>query len=668
MRPLTATEMIGPASAPTAGGNGYVDDSSDGFEALSRREWLSVNGIGGFASGTVAGATARRYHALLVAAPRGTSGRMTLLGKVDETVTVNGERYDLSTNRYPNGIVYPDGWRYISEFTPWPVPTWTYRLPGDSAVLVKRVYLARGKNTVYVTYTLREAPAMAQLTLTPLVCWKEYHSEMHPWAGFPLRRGPEVGGWYVQPTPDAPTLRLLARGAKWTVAGWWHERLTHDRERERGLDFQEDLFCPAVAVLNLRVGQTVAFIATIEPGEPDDATLALAEIVRHQESLVKKAGIPREDEAGRDLVLATDPFIVDTPDGRKTVIAGYPWFTDWGRDTMIALPGLCLSTGRFEVARDILSNFAGFVSEGMIPNRFPDRGETPDYNTVDATLWFIHACDRYVEASGDKTFQEIMLPVLEHIVTAHVQGTRFGIHRDANDGLLAAGNRGTQLTWMDAKIGDWVITPRDGKPVEINALWVNALRILTAWSTDNDQKAQYGEMAEQAVSSFRAKFVRPDGQGLYDRLCSDGTPDGSIRPNQVIAAALPYTPLTDDEIKAVVEVTTRELLTPYGLRTLSPGDPAYRGSYFGSPRQRDAAYHQGTVWPWLLGSYIDAYRRVYGADADVEPLLTSLISHLREFGVGGIAEVFDGNSPFYPNGCPWQAWSVAELLRARQKS
>lgn len=669
MRPLTAAEMIRTTAGPT--GNqpqAAVNDSTDGFEALSRREWLATNGIGGFASGTIAGANARRYHALLVAAMQGTGGRMTLLGKLDDLATVNGERYDLSTNRYPNGIVYPDGWRYISEFSPWPVPTWTYRLPGDSAVLVKRIYLARGKNTVYVTYTLREAPALVQLTLTPLVCWKEYHGEMRPWEGFPLRRGPEVGGWNVQATHDAPTLRLLVRGARWTVAGWWHERLTQDRERERGLDYQEDLFCPAVANLTLRVGQTVAFVATIEPGEPEDATYALAEIVRHQETLLKSSGVPRSDETGRDLVLATDPFVIDTPDQRKTVIAGYPWFTDWGRDTMISLPGLCLSTGRFAVARDILLNFAGFVSEGMLPNRFPDRGELPDYNTVDATLWFVHACERYAAVSGDRAFVDIMLPVFEHIVTAHVQGTRYGICMDEGDGLLAAGAADTQLTWMDAKVGDWVVTPRHGKPVEINALWINALRVLATLCTEEEPRAQYAQMAERAEASFRKKFVRADGQGLYDVLYPDGTSDTSIRPNQVIAAALPYTPLSDDEIKAVVEVAERELVTPYGLRSLVPSDPAYRGSYFGSPRQRDGAYHQGTVWPWLLGSFVDAYRKVHGEDADIEHFLTPLITtHLADYGVGGIAEVFDGNAPHYPNGCPWQAWSVAELLRVRRK-
>lgn len=361
------------------------------FDQADAREWLSANGIGGFASGTVSGAASRRYHALLVAALDAPLRRMTLLGKVDETLSIGDKKYDLSANRYPNDIIFPDGWRYISEFTVWPVPTWTYRLP-DGTILVKRIFLARGKNTVYVTYTLREAAAEATLTLTPLVCWKDYHAEMKPWPGFPARRGPEVGGWIVQATRDAPVLRLMARGARWTSAGWWHERLTHQREKERGLDFEEDLFCPAVATVTLGVGQTVAFVATVESDEPLDYTLALTEIVKHQEALVKAAKAPNvTDDPRRLLTLAADQFVVKAQGVRTTILAGYPWFTDWGRDTMIALPGICLSTGRLDVARDILQSFAGYVDGGMIPNRFPDSKSEPDYNTVDATLWFVHA-------------------------------------------------------------------------------------------------------------------------------------------------------------------------------------------------------------------------------------------------------------------------------------
>lgn len=668
MKPLDIAELT--HAAEQAMGNRPVADVSDPFEALSRREWLAVNGTGGFASGTVAGSSARRYHALLVADLPAPYGRMALVGKVDEVVSVQGERFDLSTNRYPNSVVYPDGWRYVSEFTPFPVPTWTYKLPGQ-ATLVKRIFLGRGKNTVYVTYTLREAPSQIMLTLTPLVCWKSYHDEMHPWPGFPLRRGPEVGGWFVQATADAPVLRLLSRGARWTPAGWWHERMVHDRERERGLEYYEDLFCPAVCEMTLRVGQTVSFVATVEGGEPEDATLALAEIVRHQNLLAQTAGAKTETQ--RDLVLASDLFVVRAGGARATVIAGYPWFTDWGRDAMIALPGLLLSTRRFDEARAVLQDFAGLVSEGMIPNRFTDSGELPDYNTADATLWFVHACEQYAKACDAATgtdaeqtqaFRAMMQPILETIVAAHQNGTRYGIGMDAEEGLLHAGEPGTQLTWMDAKVGDWVVTPRVGKPVEINALWINALRIVARFHPANAAAQQhYTDLAHRAAESFRAKFVRPDGQGLFDVLLDDGTPDASIRPNQVIAAALIGDILTDDEARAVLDVATAQLLTPYGLRSLAPSDSAYKGRYFGSPRQRDGAYHQGTVWAWLIGAYVDLYRRVHGPDADVSALITPLTAHLRDFGVGGLAEVFDGDAPHTPNGCPWQAWSIAEVLR-----
>jgi predicted glycogen debranching enzyme len=588
---------------------------------------------------------------------------MTLLGKVDETLSIGTGKYDLSTNRYPNDIIFPDGWRYISEFTVWPVPTWTYRLP-DGTVLVKRIFLARGKNTVYVTYTLREATAEATLTLTPLVCWKEYHAEMKQWPGFPARRGPEVGGWLVQATRDAPILRLMARGARWTSAGWWHERLTHEREKERGLDYEEDLFCPAVATVTLGPGQTVAFVGTVEREEPLDYTLALTEIVKHQEALVKAAKAPViADDPRRLLTLAADQFVVKAQGVRTTILAGYPWFTDWGRDTMIALPGVCLATGRFDVAREILQSFAGYVDGGMIPNRFPDSKSEPDYNTVDATLWFIHACSLYCAAAKDDAFQETLLPIVEQIIEAHLTGTRYGIKVDGSDGLLAAGERGTQLTWMDAKVGDWVVTPRQGKAVEINALWINALRILAEW-TGNDGGAAYTAHADKAQASFVEKFVRPDGQGLYDVLKQDDVPDGAIRPNQIIAAALPHSPLDAAQAAAVLDTVSAHLLTPGGLRTLSPHDSHYRGRYQGDTWSRDGAYHQGTAWPWLIGPFVDAYRRVHGADAAITAFVNPLVGdHLRVYRVGSISEVADGDTPFTPDGCPFQAWSVAEVLR-----
>ena len=434
--------------------------------------------------------------------------------------------------------------------------------------------MARGANTAYVTYTLREATSMATLTLSPLVCWKEYHAEMHPWTGFPTYSAQDVGGWTVQATPDAPRLRLLVRGATWQTANWWHSTIVYEREAERGQDATEDLFCPAVAQVTLRVGQTVALIATVEKGEPDDDTIALAQVLRHQETVVAGASdavaLAADTDTARDLIIATDPFIVQGMGIRTTVLAGYPWFTDWGRDTMISLPGLCLTTGRLTLAREILMDFSGYVSYGMIPNRFPDNSETPEYNTVDATLWFVHACDRYLEASpgGDPTFLKTLTPIVENIVAAHIAGTRFGIMVDPADSLLSAGQYGVQLTWMDAKVGDWVVTPRMGKAVEICALWIGVLRILAKWKGAAGGQT-FTEQADTAQAAFREKFVRPDGLGLYDLLRPDGTPDAAVRPNQVIAAALPYTPVADETLPAILAIAGEDLLTPYGLRSLS---------------------------------------------------------------------------------------------------
>jgi predicted glycogen debranching enzyme len=650
------------------------------FENGAGREWLSANGTGSFASGSVAGANTRRYHGLLVAALAPPLGRMTLLAKLDESVSVHGERFDFSTNRYPDGVIYPDGWRHVESFTSWPVPTWTLRCGSgekNDTVVTKRVFLARGKNTVYVSYTLVAAPAPVQITLTPLVAWKDYHALMHPWPDFPHAQGASDHGWRVQATPDAPVLRLIAPSATWSAAGWWHERVTLEREIERGFPGEEDLYCPALATLTLsRPGQSAAFVATIEDDEPEEAPRVLDEIARHQDALVRAAGRVAENETGRDLVCAADQFVVRMPESdgakkRTTILAGYPWFTDWGRDTMIALPGLCLTTGRADMAREILESFAGVVSEGMIPNRFPDQGETPDYNTADATLWFVHACDRYVAATGDAAFRSRWLPTLKAILADHAWGTRYNIHVDPADGLLYAFAPGAQLTWMDAKVGNWVVTPRGGKPVEINALFLNALCVAADWSRaagETGDASAYDALAERARSAFLSRFVRPDGRGLFDVINTNDTADATIRPNQIIAAALPYSPLNDDQVRAVVETVQAELLTPYGLRTLSPHDPAYRPRYEGGPAERDGAYHQGTVWPWLLGPFVDAFRRVHGnneaTNVAVRDLLAPLVASLSDYGVGGIAEVYDAEPAQRANGCPWQAWSVAEVLRA----
>ncbi|MBC8139529.1 MAG: glycogen debranching enzyme family protein [Fibrella sp.] len=634
------------------------------YVSCSRREWLSTNGTGSFASGTVAGVATRGYHALLTAALRPPTHRMVLLSCLHETVTMNGVAYDLHTGRYADGTLHPQGWHYITAFDSLPVPTWQFDFPNGLRI-IKRIFLAPGKNTVYVTYA-RVGGVDVDLTLAPLVAWKDYHHQMRPWDDFPARHGFVENGYQLQATPDAPMLRLLLPGAKWSRAGWWHRNNFHEREAERGQDPIEHLYCPASATIALHKAiESVTFIATIEPEEPRPASLVIGDIVRRQNELVALAlrpsssapnsgGTGGRESSLTDLVLAADQFVVRGDGVRTTILAGYPWFTDWGRDTFIALPGICLATRRFDVAREILTAFAGYVSQGMIPNRFPDAGEDPDYNTVDATLWFVHACGAYEAATGDGAFRDEIAPVLRDIISWHVRGTRYGICMDPEDGLLLAGEAGTQLTWMDAKVGDYVVTPRIGKAVEINALWIHALTI--AWDLLGEET--HLTLMLRAAESFRSKFVRPDGSGLYDVIAPDGTPDRAIRPNQIIAAAV-TTHLSREETRSIVDTVTRELLTPYGLRTLAPSDPAYRPRYEGNGFSRDTAYHQGTVWPWLLGPYADARRNVYGDTVDLSPVMR----HLGDYGVGGIAEVFDASEPQHPNGCPWQAWSVAEVLR-----
>jgi predicted glycogen debranching enzyme len=638
-------------------------DVLNDFTEASRREWLVTNGMGGYASGSLSGANTRRYHGLLVAALTPPTGRFVLLSKVEEAVTVGGKTLELSANQYP-GAVHPQGYELLERFEQYPAPTFFYR-PAEGVSFEKRIWLDHGANTTYVRYTLTEAHSPAELRLTPLVCWKDYHSEMRAWGGFPAEIELHPGRLRVRAVVDSPDLCLSLPGAAWESDGYWHYDVQHEIEKERGLEFEEDLYCPGHFHITLAPGQSITLTATIEdtPSDPEQSWQGL---LSRQKKLLDAAST--NAVFGQALTLAADAFVVDrrTSDRlqRSTIIAGYPWFTDWGRDTMIALPGLCLTTGRHDVAKEILLSYAPWVSQGMIPNRFPDHGEEPEYNTVDATLWYIRAIKQYVEQAADGTALLLELwPTLTDIVTWHLRGTRYGIGVDEEDGLLCAGEPGVQLTWMDARVGDWVVTARIGKPVEISALWIDALESMASFAerVGADHKP-YSRLAAKASRSFRESFVRPDGLGLYDVLAQDG-PDHSIRPNQIFAVSLSNTLIDKAAQKRVVDVVKRELLTPRGLRTLSPNDPAYCGRYEGGPVERDGAYHQGTVWPWLLGPFAEAHYRVCGDKSRARSFLEPLQEHLAEAGVGSLSEVFDGDPPHRPNGCIAQAWSVAETFR-----
>jgi predicted glycogen debranching enzyme len=638
------------------------------------REWLETNGLGGFSSSTITGLNTRRYHGLLVAATKPPVGRIVMLSKVEETLIAGGRRYELSSNQYP-GVIHPQGYKYQTGFRLDPFPIFTYEVEG--LIIEKSVLMVKGENTVVIQYQFREkhsdtakrqAPtANCFLELRPLIAFRDYHSLTHENSTLNPQVDREDALVSIKPYADLPALHFAHEADELDAHGYWYRNFEYQIERERGFDFTEDLFSPFVLTFDLSGRSFVSLVASTERREISRTDeYRQAEIERRQK-IVESA--PSSDELVRALVAAADQFIVARGE-EKTVVAGYHWFCDWGRDTMIALSGLTLVTNHTDVARSILLEFARHVDRGMIPNRFPDAGETPEYNTVDATLWFFEAVRSLLHYTDDYDFVRVNLyDVLTDIIAWHVRGTHYGIHVDS-DALLSAGEEGVQLTWMDAKVGDWVVTPRVGKPVEIQSLWYNALRVMEELAGkfgDEANQSRYAEMAERARVSFNELFWNEDADCLYDVVDGDYK-DASIRPNQIFAASLKHSMLSQERARRVVEMVERDLLTPYGLRSLSPYDPQYRGRYEGDSLSRDGAYHQGTVWGWLIGPFITAYIKAHEGSEEARERarlwLAAFHSHLSEAGLGQISEIFDGDAPHTPRGCIAQAWSVAELLRA----
>ncbi len=634
------------------------------LDSALRREWLETNGLGGFASSTLPGLNTRRYHGLLTAATRPPVGRMLLLSKLEETLVLGGERYELSANQYP-GAVHPQGYRFLKAFRLDPFPVFTYEVEGVE--LERSVFMVHGENTTVVEYRLLDGAARkCKLEVRPLIALRDYHSTTHENSS--INPAVESAPGLVTFTPYAglPALHLAHNAAALDPAGFWFRNFEYAVERERGLDFSEDLFSPCGLAFDLSARKAATVIASTEVRAAANAgALRRTEVARRQ---AIRAAAPVKDPLVEDLCAAADQYLVARGE-QYTVIAGYPWFSDWGRDTMIALPGLTLTTGRPEVARGILLTFAQHVDRGMLPNRFPDAGEQPEYNTVDATLWFFEAVRAYLAHTGDYDFaRQHLYAVLADILAWHFRGTRHGIKVDPS-GLLTSGEPGVQLTWMDAKIGDWVVTPRHGKPVEIQALWYNALCVMEELAQkfgDHAGEVRYKAAAATARWSFNRLFWNEAAGCLYD-VVNGGPPDASLRPNQIFAVSLHHTMLTPERARSVVEVVERELLTPAGLRTLPPGDPRYAPHYQGDARSRDSVYHQGTVWPWLMGPFLTAYVKVHGsrtARPKMAAWLENFAQHLSEAGLAQISEIFDADPPFTPRGCFAQAWSVAELLRA----
>ena len=638
-----------------------------------RREWWIANGRGGYAGGTIAGSLTRRYHGLLIAPVGSPLGRRLILAKADATVIAPERSYPLFTNRWKSGAISPAGHIRIGSFRlDYSVPVWTYEIGPHR--IEARIWMEPGAHTAYVAWLLRPQPDAPEhalsLRVTLLANNRDHHGATVV-GGF----APDIaveGERLLVTEGGSFSLTIRARGGTIVAKRDWYRDFALPLEAERGLDAIDNHLCVGEVTLPLVPGQWRGIAASLEANPSDDIEAALKRRLDHDRSIVSTAvaSSPAMSDAPpwiARLALAADAFIfarplASVPDG-QSVIAGYPWFGDWGRDTMISLPGLTLATGRPNIARRILATFSSFVSQGMLPNVFPGAGEHADYNTADASLWFFEAWRAYFDATKDVAALREVFPILSDMIDWHQRGTRYGIAVDKADGLLKAGVAGVQLTWMDAKVGDWVVTPRIGKPVEINALWNNALRVMSSFAAVLEEPDRFSALAGAASRSF-ARFVRSGGEGLYDVIDGPSGDDASVRPNQIFAVSLPHSPLAGADQQNVVRVCRDQLLTAFGLRSLAPGSPAYHPHYGGGIMERDGGYHQGPVWAWLLGPFCLAMYRVHRDARAALDLLAAMRDALEDQAVGTIGEIFDGDPPHQPRCAPVQAWSVACTLDA----
>jgi 4-alpha-glucanotransferase len=642
------------------------------LDEAERREWWLGNGRGAYASGTTALDLTRRYHGLLIAPIDPPLGRAVVLTKADATLNADGRQYPLFTNRWGGGSVAPSGYLLLESFhLEGTVPVWRFACGGR--IVEERVWMEPGANTVYVAWRLDGGPddSPATLSVSFTANGRDHHGET--WMpGFNPELAAE-GACLTVNVPSRFTLHIGGTGGSIDPRGDWYENFDLPVERERGLAERDAHRHVGDGSLPLTPGRLAGYAASVEGAPSVDLDAALARRHAWDRGVLERAIAADPIYADAPgwvmrLALATDLYVfarplAGVPDG-QSVVAGYPWFGDWGRDTMISLPGLCLATGRFDTARRILMTFARFVDRGMLPNMFPGAGDTADYNTVDAGLWFFEAWRAYVATTGDVAALREVFPLLADMVDWHVKGTRYGIGVDPADGLLHAGEPGVQLTWMDARVGDWVVTPRMGKPVEINALWYNALAAMAEMAeVAGKSGASYRDMAGHARDGF-ARFVMPGGAGLYDVIDGPDGADASLRPNQIFAVSLPASPLDPAQRRDVLRRCGAALVTSYGLRSLAPEDPHYRGVYRGGVVDRDGAYHQGPVWAWLLGPWAIAHYRVYGDAAAAQRWLEPIGDHLHDAGLGHVSEIYEGDTPHLPRGCPAQAWSVACVLEA----
>ncbi len=671
---ISRKEESSETNAPVGAAVSFGREICGDLNVAEQREWLVTNGIGGFASGAVAGSLTRRYHGLLIGALQPPLGRTLLVSKLEEIAEYDGASYPLSANRWSGGTVNPHGYRHIESFyLDGTTPVWIYAV--CDALLEKRIWMQQGANTTFVRYRVLRARKPVTVVLRAMVNYRDYHSTTHA-GDWRMQVEPVQNGLRVQAFDGATPFFIRSAEAVAEAAHDWYRNFHLPAARYRGLDDMEDHLHAGTFRAEAGPGDSVTIVLSTDQDAPLGGDTMQQQCAGRANNLLRAFAAANPGSAAqapdwiRQLVLAADQFIVqrplrDDPDA-LSVIAGYHWFGDWGRDTMIALPGLTLATGRPEIARNILKTFSRFVDQGMLPNLFPDAGSQPEYNTVDATLWFFEAIRQYLEATDDQEFLADLFPVLAEIIDWHLRGTRYLIKVDPTDGLLYAGQPGVQLTWMDAKVGDWVVTPRIGKPVEINALWYNALKTISRFARQLKKGfGDYEYAAKRARESFQRFWNEKDGC-CFDVIDGPAGNDATIRPNQIFAVSLPESPLKNWQGRRVLEVCARHLLTSHGLRSLIPAHADYKGHYGGTPAERDAAYHQGTTWGWLIGPFVLAHLRVHGNAVAARSFLEPFAAHLRTHGLGTAAEIFDGDEPLTPRGCIAQAWTVAEILRAWQ--